>query len=127
MTDRGRVLIVEDDPDLREIFTEVLRDEGWETHAARDGVEALEMLRDGVEPCVVVADLRMPRMDGWELAEHLRQSGRWTDTPFVVVAAHYRIQDEARHLGAGWWLQKPVSVERLIEVVGEACASGRAA
>lgn len=43
MAERGRVLIVEDDPDLRHVFSEVLSDEGWETHAARDGVEALRL------------------------------------------------------------------------------------
>lgn len=123
MSPRGSVLIVEDDPALRELYADVLRDEGWTVQQAGDGVEALEILAAGTPPCVVVLDLRMPRMDGWELASRLRESG----LPFVLVAAHYRIQEEAVTVGARWWLQKPVAIDRLLAVVAEACRSSRAA
>jgi CheY-like chemotaxis protein len=115
------VLIVEDDHDLGEIFADVLRSEGWAVDVARDGQAALEMLEAGLEPCVTVADLRMPRMDGWELTRRLRESSKWAGLPLVIVAAHIRIADEARKLGVRWWLQKPVSIDRLVEVVSEAC------
>lgn len=123
MSARGSVLIVEDDPALRELYADVLRDEGWLVQEAGDGLEALDLLAVGTPPCAVVLDLRMPRMDGWELAARLRENG----LPFVLVAAHYRIQEEARNVGARWWLQKPVAIDRLIAVVAEACTSSRAA
>lgn len=123
MSARGSVLIVEDDPALRELYADVLRDEGWIVQQAGDGVEALDLLAIGTPPCVVVLDLRMPRMDGWELASRLRDNG----LPFILVAAHYRIQDEARNVGARWWLQKPVAIDRLVDVVAEACTPIEAA
>jgi CheY-like chemotaxis protein len=115
-------LVVEDDPALREVYTDVLRDEGWVVHAASNGVEAMDLLDGGLDPCVAVVDLRMPKMDGWAFIEHLR-STQWRGLPFVVMAAHYQIQEEARRLGARWWLQKPVGIDRLLSVVGEACTS----
>jgi CheY-like chemotaxis protein len=117
------VLVVEDDPGLREVYSDVFRDEGWVVHVAADGIEALAILDGGVQPCVAVVDLRMPKMDGWTFISELRR-GQWRSLPFVVMAAHYQIQEEARRLGARWWLQKPVGVERLLDVVGQACSTG---
>ena len=125
MADRT-VLVVEDDPALRQVYADVLRDDGWWVHAAGDGVEALGMLRDGVQPCVAIVDLRMPRMDGWTFIDELSKGG-WHEVPFVVLAAHYQVQEEARRIGARWWLQKPVGIERLLHVIEEACTSGPAA
>jgi CheY-like chemotaxis protein len=116
------VLVVEDDPALRQVYADVLRDDGWQVHAAGDGVEALNILREGVRPCVAVVDLRMPRMDGWTFIDEMRK-GPWDDMPFVVLAAHYQVQEEARRIGARWWLQKPVGIERLLHVIDEACMS----
>ncbi|HET9417103.1 MAG TPA: response regulator [Candidatus Limnocylindria bacterium] len=125
MADRS-VLIVEDDPDLRQVYVDVLRDDGWVVHAAHDGLEALQMLNQGVAPCVAVIDLRMPRMDGWTFIDELRR-GPWTTLPFIVLAAHYQLQEEARRIGARWWLQKPVGIDRLLDTVSEACAAGASA
>lgn len=126
----GNVLIVEDDHDLGDIYADVLRSEGWEVVVARDGLEALEILESGLRPCVAIADLRMPRMDGWELVNRIRASEALGDLPLVIVAAHFRIAEEARQLGVKWWLQKPVSIDRLVSVISEACraapAQGRA-
>jgi two-component system, chemotaxis family, chemotaxis protein CheY len=106
------------------VYADVLRDDGWDVHAARDGLEALKVLEDGADPCVVVLDLRMPRMDGWTLVAELRR--RHLDSrPFVVMAAHYQLQEEARRLGVKWWLQKPVGIARLLDTVAEACADSR--
>jgi CheY-like chemotaxis protein len=116
------VLVVEDDPALRQVYADVLRDDGWHVHAAGDGVEALGILRDGVRPCVAVVDLRMPRMDGWTFIDELRK-GPWHELPFIVLAAHYQVQEEARRIGARWWLQKPVGIERLLDMIDEACTS----
>lgn len=119
------VLVVEDDPTLRQVYVDVLRDDGWQVHSAADGLEALELLERGAEPCVAVVDLRMPRMDGWTFIDELRRR-RWASLPFVVLAAHYQVQEEARRIGARWWLQKPVGIDRLLDVIGQACGSGAA-
>jgi two-component system response regulator MprA len=123
----SRVLIVEDDRALREVYGEVLAAEGYEVHSASDGAEALALLGGAAEPpCAVVLDLRMPGMSGWELARRLHGSRRWRRVPIVVVAAHYLVAEEARQIGAVAWLQKPVSLDRLVTTVRAACATMRA-
>lgn len=124
MADRS-VLVVEDDPELRTIYQEVLTEGGFDVLAASDGLHALEMLDRGVTPCVMVLDLRMPRMSGWELADRLRADGRWDTLPVIVVAAYYRIAEEAERLGARAWLQKPIDLGRLVVVVEDACRANR--
>lgn len=120
MADRS-VLVVGDDPELRTIYQEVLSDGGFKVVAARDGLDALEILDGGAMPCVMVLDLRMPRMSGWELADRLHADGRWRHVPLIVVAAYYRIAEEAERLGAHAWLQKPIDLSRLVGAVEEAC------
>lgn len=125
MSDRP-VLVVEDDPELRTIYQEVLQDGGFNVVAARDGLDALELLNAGTMPCVLLTDLRMPRMTGWELVDRMQQDGRWQHLPLVVVAAYYRIAEEAERLGARAWLQKPIDLGRLVSVVEDACCGSTA-
>lgn len=122
-TQQYRVLVVEDDPGLREVFAEALDMAGHEVRGAADGSEAFSMLADGWRPCVIFLDLRMPGMDGWEFARRLRAERRWTEVPIVVLAAHFRIDREAREIGAFAWLQKPFDLERLDDVARSACSS----
>src|ERR1044071_4302650 len=94
--DSASVLVVEDDPALREVYAEVLGTEGYPVRLAANGHEALTLLSThGDLPCVVLLDLRMPVMDGWELVTRLRESDAWRELPIVVVAAHYKVADEA--------------------------------
>lgn len=117
------MLIVEDDPALREVYAEVLSGEGYGVRLAANGHEALAQLEAGKEPpCAILLDLRMPGMNGWELADRLRETSRWRRVPIVVVAAHYLVADEAGRIGAASWLQKPVRLERLVAAVRGACA-----
>lgn len=116
---RPTILVVEDDPDLRLVHSEILSHEGYEVLTAADGIEALEVVEHEGPPAMILLDLRMPRMNGWDLAERLRQRPGWRDIPVVVVAAHYRIADEAAAIGARAWLHKPVSIDHLLRVVGQ--------
>ena len=84
---------------------------------AADGVEALELVERIGPPAVILLDLRMPRMNGWDFAERLRRRPRWRDIPLVVVAAHYRIAEEAAAVGARAWLHKPVSIDEMLRVI----------
>jgi CheY-like chemotaxis protein len=123
-----QVLIVEDDADLREVYADALGTAGYGVALASDGRQALELLdRHPGLPCAVLLDLRMPGMDGWELARRLRDSTRWHSLPILVVAAHYRVAEEAQQIGAAGWLQKPVTLERLIAAVRSICPPAAAA
>jgi CheY-like chemotaxis protein len=119
---QASVLIVEDDPDLRDVYADALAEEGYAVRVASEGGEALTLLRQSSEPpCVLLLDLRMPGMSGWELAARLRESARWKHVPIVVVAAHYLLAEEGRRLGAAAWLQKPVPLGVLVNAVDNAC------
>jgi CheY-like chemotaxis protein len=116
-----RVLVVEDDPSLREIYAGALRGYGHDVRTAEDGAAALDRLSNGWEPCVVFLDLRMPGMDGWELSRRLRADARWRDVSVVVVAAHFLIDKEAAEIGADGWLQKPFDLDRLDQETRARC------
>jgi CheY-like chemotaxis protein len=118
-------LVVEDDPALREIYANALADSGHQVRTAADGAAALRLLHDGFTPCVAFLDLRMPGMDGWELARRLRSDERWRDVPIVVVAAHVRIDHEAQAIGAAAWLQKPFDLASLDRLARSLCTHAR--
>jgi CheY-like chemotaxis protein len=117
-----RVLVVEDDPALREIYANALAEFGHDARSAADGTAALQILSDGFEPCVVFLDLRMPGMDGWEMVRRMRADDRWREIPVIVVAAHFRIASEARELGAAAWLQKPFDLAQLDQQARAFCS-----
>ena len=84
-SDAAPVLVVEDDRDLREVLAESLQLEGYEVVEAVDGLDALERLRAGVRPALVVLDLVMPRMDGRQFLVALRADHALADLPVVLV------------------------------------------
>ncbi len=118
-----RILVVDDDDALREIYADSLAGSGYEVRSARDGAAALRILEDGFAPCLMFLDLRMPGMDGWELARRIRADERWKDLRIVVVAAHFRIDREAAEIGASAWLQKPFDLSRLEHHARRLCSA----
>jgi CheY-like chemotaxis protein len=113
----GKVLVVEDDEEIREVIAEVLSDQGYSVETAENGRVALERL-DGSTPCVVLLDLMMPVMDGWELLGELRAGGRVPDLPVVVVTAAH---EPERPEGVRAFLKKPVPIKRLLDLVKHYC------
>ncbi len=110
-----RVLVVDDDPEIRLAMTDVLEWEGFAVTCANDGVAALEQLRVGPRPAVIIADLMMPVMNGFELLAALRDSPDWSAIPVVVVSANQGYN--AADLGVRSLLRKPVGVEGLLSAV----------
>jgi len=104
----GRILIVDDDESQRVALTAMLSDRGFETQVASDGQEALERLAT-FNPDVIIADLIMPRMDGFELLRHLKDHG--DQTPAIVLTGFGSIDkalSAVHDLNAFWFLEKPV-------------------
>jgi CheY-like chemotaxis protein len=116
-----RVLVVDDDDALREIYVDALGEAGYDVRAASDGSAALRVMESGWTPCVVFLDLRMPGMNGWELARRIRSNERWKHIRIVVIAAHIQIDREAREIGAAAWLQKPFDLSRLEQHASSLC------
>jgi PAS domain S-box-containing protein len=93
----GAALIVEDDADTREMLGRILKKEGWEVGGAGNGREALERIAAS-RPDLILLDLMMPEMDGFELVEHLRREGRSPAIPIVVVTAKEITEEDRRRL-----------------------------
>ena len=119
---RRDVLIVDDDPDIRDAVGECLRFEGYGVHAAADGKDALDRLEFGLRPDVILLDLMMPVLNGFDVLLALQARPEWRSIPVVVVSANrgYEAEDLS---GAVSILRKPVSVDRLIAAVEQAVAS----
>lgn len=115
------VLVVEDETDTRELVATLLEFEGLVVERAADGIEALGVLRSGVRPCVIVTDLMMPRMDGWELARRMRRDPDLADLPLILVSGVADLAQRAHELDADAFLTKPIDVDRLLSEVKRLC------
>jgi CheY-like chemotaxis protein len=116
------VLIVDDDPDIRDALGECLRYEGYAVHAAADGRDALDRLEVGLRPDVILLDLMMPVLNGFDVLSALKGRPEWKAIPVLVVSAN-RSAEEADLTGAVGFLRKPVNMDRLIAAVEQAVAA----
>jgi CheY-like chemotaxis protein len=121
-TERLDVLIVDDDPDIRDAVGECLRYEGYDVHSAADGRDALDRLEYGLRPAVILLDLMMPVLNGFDVLEALKSRPEWKSIPVVIVSANRGYQAEDLS-GAVSILRKPVNVDRLLAAVERAVAS----
>src|SRR6266404_9403527 len=104
------VIVIEDDLDARQIYSEYLRMKGWTVFTAPDGRSGLNKTME-LTPDIVVLDLAMPKVDGWTVLKNLRESS-WTERiPIVVVSARTTVRDEAFHFGCDAFLTKPCPPE----------------
>jgi CheY-like chemotaxis protein len=115
---RHRVLVVEDDQGSSRLVGEILRPRGVEIEFVGDGVAALESLR-GSTPDLVILDIALPRVDGWEVLNTLRQAQR--DVPVIVITAHGQgsSAERARIGGANRFFEKPFIPAELALAVDE--------
>ena len=111
------VLVVEDEQELREMMRDGLELNGYAVITASDGLEALGKLADIERLCLVLLDLVMPGMNGWDFFERLRQQSQLASVPVVV---HSSVATRVPE-GVARVLQKPVVFERLLSVVREFC------
>lgn len=116
------VLIVEDDPDLRELLDSLLKHHGYETETACDGAEGLERAVQR-PPSLVLLDLMMPVLDGWQFRERQLQSSAIADVPVLCVTAERESISGGEVLGAPC-LQKPVNLDIVMQAVRSTCGKG---
>jgi CheY-like chemotaxis protein len=125
MTDTERhehlVLLVDDQEEARDALAMLLRNEGFAVREANDGQEALDALYDGPRPCLVVLDLMMPGMDGWEFRQRQLRSPLFARIPTVVLSGHANLSAAATGLSAHEVMAKPVQLGRLLELVRDYC------
>ena len=115
---RGAILVVEDDRDIRDSILEILTDNGYDTLAAANGKEALESMRAAnPTPSLVLLDLMMPVMDGVTFRAEQRSDPQLKNVPVVVLTAHARGEQIAAELESSGFLQKPIALDDLLEMV----------
>jgi CheY-like chemotaxis protein len=116
-----RVLVVDDDPDIRDTIAEVLSDEGYPVELACNGREALDLLgTDRAEPDLILLDLMMPELDGWGFMAEVQKVPRLAAIPVIVFSAHSVSPEAVGALGARGFLRKPLRLHQLLELVGAA-------
>ena len=115
------VLIVEDQPDLRESLADLLELEGYRVDTAANGQEALAHLHGASPPQVILLDLRMPVMDGWAFRHEQQQSAALAVIPVVLVSGEADISKAAAALHAVGHLAKPVEREKLLDLLTRYC------
>jgi CheY-like chemotaxis protein len=115
-----RVLIVEDDPDTREMLARFLEIAGYQVVQAANGAEALDVLRRGAAASVILLDLMMPRMDGWQFRDEQRRDPSISHIPVVVVTAAGP-RDRVPPIEVDAWLAKPIDLDGLLETLEAFC------
>jgi CheY-like chemotaxis protein len=110
------ILVVEDDPDIAELMQLILERSGYSVRVAADGLDALQQLRTGLEPGLILLDLMMPRMDGEQFLKRMR-GDHHVDIPVVILSGHVSAQAKARELHAACCLMKPVESNDLLQAV----------
>jgi len=113
------VLIVEDDADLREMMAQLLTIEGFNASTVANGREALEYLSHGSKPDVILLDLMMPVMDGWEFRRQQQADPSLAGVPVIVLSA--LDQSRAGDVDAAAFLKKPLDFDRLVQLVRHYC------
>ena len=121
------VLIVDDSPSIRHMTSKVISSAGWEFITAKDGAEALELLKGSRKPDVILSDVEMPRMDGYQLAAAVKADNDVRHIPFVFITSRgsTKHREKAAELGISEYLTKPFIESELVDTVKRLTQNGR--
>ena len=119
MNERHTIFIVEDDLDTREMLGRFLELEGYDVETAANGRQALDRLTTGLRACVILLDLMMPVMDGWQFRRAQVQNQNLANIPVIVVSAAGR--DRLQQIHADAYLSKPVDLDELLKHISVFC------
>lgn len=113
---RRRILVIDDDVDLRELLSAVLKSAGYDVYTAENGAAALSVLRTMV-PDAIILDLMMPVMNGWQFREAQTAIPQYAPIPTVCLSGYHAARHQAAALGMTTCIQKPFEVDDLIAIV----------
>ena len=117
----GYLLVVDDVPDILELLNAMLEFKGYRVVTARNGQEALEVI-ERERPALIIADILMPKMDGFSLVNRLRLNPQTRDIPVIFLSATYVAPEDkafARTIGVTRFIEKPVDVESFLPMIAE--------
>jgi len=118
---RGRVLVVDDDPGIRDMVAAMLQIHGYPVTLAADGAQALQQLERPPLPHLILLDVMMPVMDGWQFRAELLKDATLATIPVVItsgISADYQLKG---HLQSVAYLEKPFTEEQLLSLVRQYC------
>jgi CheY-like chemotaxis protein len=118
---RHRILVIDDDPGVRDALDAAFRMEGYGVATAAHGQHALDRLRDGLEPCVILLDLAMPVKDGWQFRREQATDPHLARIPVIVCSASDPGDPDAPALGVEHHLRKPLGVDEVLAVIERYC------
>jgi CheY-like chemotaxis protein len=113
------ILIVEDESSIRAVLTEILVDEGYRVVSATNGMEALAYLRQHTHPRLILLDLGMPVMTGWEFRAEQQRHSTLREIPVIVMSALPDLDRRAAALGVAGCLNKPIDIDVLLDMVAQ--------
>lgn len=114
------ILIIEDDRDIREVLKMILETEGFTAYTAVNGQDGLKALNSIGRPCLILLDLMMPVMNGWEFLQTMKTNFFIATIPVIVVSA---VAENSQAPGAVGYIKKPVDLRLLLEFVKRFCHS----
>jgi CheY-like chemotaxis protein len=113
-------MIVDDDPDIRTLVKKILKGGGYETLETSNGLDCIEMLVEGERPDLILLDVMMPKMDGWEVARRIKENEVLKEISICMLTAKATTMDALMSLEsaqADWHLNKPISKKLLLQTI----------
>ena len=120
----NHILIVDDDPAIRDVVSDILEMSDYCVETACNGAEALDRIRDD-RPAAVLLDLMMPVMDGWEFLREYKDEAPAAPVPVVIMSAAQDASQAVDKLGAQAFLAKPFEIETILAIVGRVATDAR--
>ncbi len=110
------ILVVEDEYDSIQMVSKILRHSGIKVEIAHNGVECLQVLETAL-PTLIIMDLALPVMDGWETLEHIRHNPETAKIPIVAITAYhsFNLEDDALKAGFDAYMPKPLETKELVK------------
>jgi len=114
----GKILVIDDEPEITDIVATFLKEVGYQVETENSGMAGVEKAK-AFKPDLILLDIMMPFMDGYEVCEELKRVAQTKKTPVVFLTAKDAKSDEGRSFGSGgdMFIKKPFSCERLLEIV----------
>jgi chemosensory pili system protein ChpA (sensor histidine kinase/response regulator) len=113
-----KIMVVDDSISIRQVISRLMTDQGWEVQTAKDGIDALEKLGE-VRPDLIVLDIEMPRMNGYEFLGALKTESGYEDIPVVILTSRTSVKhrEKARSLGARGFIVKPYKDDEFVRLI----------
>lgn len=121
MPEADTILIVDDDARTRDGMRRLLELDGYAVQTAANGREALRLLFAGMRPCVIVMDMTMPVMNGFEFRQEQLQHAAIADIPFIAYSAVIDVARHGQHLRAAAYLEKPIEFQHMLAIIRQHC------